>query len=226
MKAQLTIKDWELLSAYRDGELSKAECEKLEKRLQSDQVLRNALSDLGITHELLGCLPRKQVPYHFTLTRAMLPQGSRWALPLSLGFSLASVSSLVLILLTFTMQLLPAAKVSLEAMPEAEMAQDSAVNEEVAGESPLIVWGTPGAAPEPIGGYGGGAEQPYVGSGGVETYMQPTPVAISPPRRGFCHLHQRRSETNNLKKIWKQQLSWKRRLLQRWQKRSLLLKAR
>jgi hypothetical protein len=192
MKAQLSNKDWELLSAYLDGKLSTSDRERLEGRLRSSQILKDALVDLRVTHHLLRQLPRKKIPHHFNVTRAMLPRRSPWAVPLSLGFSLASATSLALIILTFAVQLLPSGAPAMQSMSEA-----ASVQVEDQATAPLIIWGTPGSSSAPALGMGGGGAadttafgmggggQPVqggIGGGAPETAMatQPPPALVLP----------------------------------------------
>jgi anti-sigma factor RsiW len=97
MKTNLSNQDWELLSAYIDGELSSAKSEHLEARVQSNPDLRAALEDLSRTRAMLRSLPRLKAPRSFKLTPEMA--GQRQPRRLYPIFQFASaLSSLMLIL--------------------------------------------------------------------------------------------------------------------------------
>ena len=70
MNENLSNKDWETLSAYLDGELSKNDRKKLELRLYSDQELQNALGDLGKLRQLLRSRASLRAPRNFFLNQA------------------------------------------------------------------------------------------------------------------------------------------------------------
>jgi anti-sigma factor RsiW len=63
----LTDQDYERLSAYVDGELSKAERTALETRLDADAELRTELEAIRATIGLLAALPARKAPRNFTL---------------------------------------------------------------------------------------------------------------------------------------------------------------
>lgn len=76
-----TIDD-ELLSAYLDGRLAPAECNRLEAALANSPESRSALAQLRYTKTLLAEAPRMAAPRAFTLNEAMLGHTQRrrgWA---------------------------------------------------------------------------------------------------------------------------------------------------
>lgn len=72
MARNLTETDYELISAYLDGELSDSERLRFETRLQVDAELRGELAALRQTVELIKALPPLTAPRSFTLTEDML----------------------------------------------------------------------------------------------------------------------------------------------------------
>jgi hypothetical protein len=65
-------RDWEVLSAYIDGQLATRELTRLETRLKSDPELQTALEELRQTRNILRSLPKLRIPRNFTLTPEML----------------------------------------------------------------------------------------------------------------------------------------------------------
>jgi anti-sigma factor RsiW len=69
--SRLVPRDLDTLSAYADGALSGAERIALEKRLEQDPALREALKEIRTTSALLRSLPQVRPPHSFTLTPEM-----------------------------------------------------------------------------------------------------------------------------------------------------------
>jgi hypothetical protein len=164
MNAQISPKDWQLLSEYLDGQLSPNDQSKLEQRMHSRPELRDGLEDLRRLRSVLRTVPRRKVPHNFTLTRAMVekPAASRWTswIP-ALSFSSAIATFLLVISMLIRLPGgVPAAMVSpemdapqvmvYEAEPD-ELAQDSAE------APPIILWGGQGQV-DGRGGMGGGSD--------------------------------------------------------------------
>lgn len=70
-------RDFELLSAFLDDELTPAERAKLERRLQAEPGLRSTLKDLQRVQTQLNTLPRVKLPRSFTLKPGMVGQQRR-----------------------------------------------------------------------------------------------------------------------------------------------------
>jgi hypothetical protein len=68
MKVNLSPHDFELLSAYIDGQLSPSDKEKVEITLRSDADFQKAFEKLKRSHEILHAVPQRHVPHPFTLT--------------------------------------------------------------------------------------------------------------------------------------------------------------
>ncbi len=71
MNGKVTRRDYETLSAYLDGVLKTKDRTRLEKRLQSDQLLKQELEALKRTRMVLRSQPRLRAPRNFTLTAQM-----------------------------------------------------------------------------------------------------------------------------------------------------------
>jgi anti-sigma factor RsiW len=97
MRINISNRDWELLSAYMDGQLSSSKRVQLESRMQTNPELRAALDELTQTRAMLRSLPRLKAPHSFKLTPEMV--GQRQPRRLYPFFQFASaLSSLMLVL--------------------------------------------------------------------------------------------------------------------------------
>jgi anti-sigma factor RsiW len=76
--SRLTPRDLEALSAYADGALSPAERLAVERRLEQEPALREALRELRATSALLHGLPQVRPPHNFTLSPEMAGVRSGW----------------------------------------------------------------------------------------------------------------------------------------------------
>jgi hypothetical protein len=68
MTTRLKPRDWEILSAYLDGQLSPRENARLEARLQADDEMNNSLEQLRRTRVVLRSLPKVRSPRNYTLS--------------------------------------------------------------------------------------------------------------------------------------------------------------
>jgi len=68
----LSPQDYDLLSAYIDGELTDAEQQTLEQRLSTDPLLQRELNSLRATVNLIQLVPEMTAPRNFTLTSEMV----------------------------------------------------------------------------------------------------------------------------------------------------------
>ncbi len=103
--------DFDLLSAYLDGELSSREAEALEQRLREDPVLVDVLDDLRATVALLNDLPPLKAPRNFTLDPVLYSRPMPWwqrlfslENVLQLSGALGAVASILLIVGTLLLQ--------------------------------------------------------------------------------------------------------------------------
>lgn len=99
MSANLSERDYELLSAYIDGELPDADRLALEIRLDAEPELRRELEALRQTVALVNQLPKLKAPRDFTLAVAQPRPAPRLPLLLTGTFSALSAAAAVLLLL-------------------------------------------------------------------------------------------------------------------------------
>ncbi len=119
---QLSMRDYELLSAYLDGQLDQAERSRLIARLVKDPALAEAMQELRQTRALLRQTPQRRAPRNFTLTPRMA--GIRPPVPRAVpALSWASAVAMFLFLITLGYNLLPLG--GFAAAPKALGANDS-----------------------------------------------------------------------------------------------------
>ena len=95
MMTQPTFRDVEMISAFLDGQLSRADATRLETRLKNEPALRAVFEEMGQTRTLLRKLPARRAPRNFTLTPKMA--GIRPPLPRAFPvFRFASVLATIL----------------------------------------------------------------------------------------------------------------------------------
>ena len=162
MNAQLSNKDWQLLSAYLDGQINEDERTRLEMRLSKQPELKAALEDLRRTQAVLRAAPRRKVPHNFTLTHAMVAEQrsarSRWFPALTFSSAIAAVLLVITLLLpqltpnVAMRSEAPAAQMDLYAAPEAAASEAQGTP-----TAPIIIWG--GQVDGRGGGGGGGDAQ-------------------------------------------------------------------
>src|SRR5512146_360896 len=149
MTSRIAPEDWEILSAYIDGQASAKEQEKLRQKMETDPELQRALEELQRTKMVLRAAPRRRVPHNFTLTPEMLPQRKPW-FRLVPTLSFASAISVILLTLTFAFSRLPGLTgvVSMAAQPPAATAAAASnlavpqtdQSSQPGGSPPIIVW--------------------------------------------------------------------------------------
>jgi hypothetical protein len=129
MKNEISIRDFELLSAYLDQELNPKEQAHVEARLHSDPQLRTILGELHQNRAALRSLPRLRAPRNFTLTPEIAGiKPNKRTYPV---FGLVSaISSLVLILVLVGDFLINPAMTTVQ--PPAEMPLNVAASSESA----------------------------------------------------------------------------------------------
>lgn len=103
MTKNISMREWEALSAYLDGQLPAKERIRLETRLNQAPELRSALEDLRRTRAVLRSQPKVRAPRNFTLTPDMVGLKDRPArrAPAYPFFRLASALAAFLFLLVF-----------------------------------------------------------------------------------------------------------------------------
>lgn len=199
MKMNHINKDWQLLSAYLDGQLASPQKEKLEARLLKDNVLQEAFSSLEQTKLLLKHARQVKSPRNFTLSQAQAEKLKstrtfRWLPVLSLSSVLATIMMIFAILMELvispvavplmdTAQSPTGEMLSMQSAPQAESLEANAPEEQ-----PMIIqWGVPGqgggGSDLMATGLGGGGavakgSSDVVGMGGAE--IIPNPLSLPP----------------------------------------------
>jgi hypothetical protein len=77
MTKNISLREWEALSAFLDNQLNEKDRRRLEARLKQDADLQEALSGLRQTRAVLRSQPKVRAPRNFTLTPAMVGQKSQ-----------------------------------------------------------------------------------------------------------------------------------------------------
>ncbi len=170
---QLSTQDWQLLSAYLDGQLSASDQAKLEKRLREQAELRTALEELKTTRAMLRSAGKQRVPRNFTLTPAMVEKARpRPLLRLIPVLNFASAAAALAVVILLVVGLLPGAGPAVTSAPAlAPVESTTTVNaiEDTTGSPVPLIWSAPG-------GYGGGdGRGGGSGGGGAE----PAPDAMT-----------------------------------------------
>jgi len=169
--------DWEILSAYLDGQLSSRELEKVQKRLETQPDLQRALDELQRTRMVLRAAPRRRAPRNFTLSPDMVPQRRPlfWLAP---AFSVASALAVILLVATFAFSLIPGLNPT--GQPAGPVpptgfknltVESTQANDLSATQAPIIAWSN--------GGYGGGGGGPDVAPPGAGS-SNPSTVVVGP----------------------------------------------
>src|SRR5512139_2036512 len=111
MRAQISNRDYEQISAYIDGQLAPGDQRKLEERLRARPELQEVLNELRQTRALLRMAPRRRAPRNFTLTPAMVGETGPKKKPALFGglfptLSFASVIAAFALVATLLFQLI------------------------------------------------------------------------------------------------------------------------
>jgi hypothetical protein len=177
MKSELPAKDGQLLSDFLDDQLSLQEAARLQKRLDEDETLRNALDDLRQLKNILRSAPRYSIPHNFTLTPAMVGKKRFEILLPVLRFS--SVAAVFLLVASYLLELLPGGipafrtnAIPMAGAPAAEA--PAAANIVEATPPPIILWNQGGQFGLPADGRGG------AGGGPVTMDAQPSEKQLEP----------------------------------------------
>ncbi len=100
MKNQLSSRDYELISAYIDNELSARDRAKFELRLKTEPELNRELREIGKTRQMIHSLPRLRAPRNYYIKPTAVPV--RPSLRLAPVFGVVSaVASILLSLVVF-----------------------------------------------------------------------------------------------------------------------------
>ena len=190
---ELTQKQWQLLSAFLDNQLSEKEKRQAEKMLQTNPAFKNALASLMQVRDILKWLPEHKVQKNFTIhaTQTEHIRIPGWQKILRYSTALTALLLSFALALDFLPALSPISqRMSVDeeqaaevlAPKTAEFADEASVLEE---EPQIIFWG----GPPVMGAYGkggGGAEgmgyaiPPAFGiGGGIDTVETPPDMEIS-----------------------------------------------
>ncbi len=137
MTHQLSPHDYELLSAYLDGQLPGRDRDKVEYRVRTYPEWRTGLEDLQFSRRMLRSLPRRRAPRNFTLKPSMVQATpARRFYPV---FRLVAALASVLLVITFASDLalnLTAQRLPMLAAPTTS-AGEAATELSLPSESPL-----------------------------------------------------------------------------------------
>ncbi len=164
MKTRLSLKEWERLSAYLDGQLSERERRQVEEWLRTRPEVREAWQSLRQTHHVLRHAPRRKAPRNFTLTPAMV----RASLPRPrspLVWQLAPTLAVFLVIVAVMLEFFPMGGIA--ASPRAPLTAAAPMEVMQAAQptatAVVVYWGGP---PAPAIGMGGGGAEGMGGMGG------------------------------------------------------------
>ena len=189
----LTQKDYILISAYIDGELTATKKADVEKHLQSNDNFKIALRDLAYTKRIMAAMPRVRAPRNFMLTPDRVKKTAKTPRFQPVWGMVSAFSTLILLVIFASTRLLPIGATR-NAAPAMAPAADSALSAEKMASSDItptpmiILWNPPRAFGMGGGGGGGGAEGSGLTTGGMgggppmptPTMESPAPLAIAP----------------------------------------------
>jgi anti-sigma factor RsiW len=142
MKANLSTRDYEQISAYLDGQLSIGERNRLEARLRTQPDLQVALDEMSRTRALLRQAPKRRAPRNFTLTPEMVAGISprRRSVGLFNGslfpaLSFTSALATLALMISLAARLLPGPAMSTMASPMASAPMNSMEGATIAADS-------------------------------------------------------------------------------------------
>lgn len=163
MKTRLSLKEWERLSAYLDGQLGERERRQVEEWLRTRPEVREAWHSLRQTRHVLRHAPRHRVPRNFTLTPAMAGAPAPKPRPLFI-WQLAPALAVFLVIVAVLIEFLPIGSTGPTAHPLLSAAQPEAMSAAQPTATAVVVyWGGP---PSPAIGMGGGGAEGFGGMGG------------------------------------------------------------
>ncbi|MCD4752477.1 MAG: hypothetical protein K8R40_05360 [Anaerolineaceae bacterium] len=157
-KRRLKNKDWHIISAYLDGQLTEKQETAFEERLTQETDLRDALRQIEWTKTVLRKAPRREVPHHFILTRQMAAEAKRHQTRVVRQYGLVSGIASLTFLILAGFQLLPLFKIGMapnfamapkEALMEESMMMEAEAIEELAVEEGMQMQEAPVVEAEP-----------------------------------------------------------------------------
>ncbi len=167
IQPELTEREWLLLSAYLDHQLSAREMRQVEELLQTKPASREALEGLRRTRQVLRHTPLRKVPHNFTLAREMIRKPFLPAFSRVLSFSSALAGLLLVVVFAFDLSSGFNAAPLASRMAEPAADETFALQADKAGtaEPPIIFnWG-PSSSSMGAYGKGGGGEGPAMNQG-------------------------------------------------------------
>jgi len=178
-KLALNAREWLLLSAYLDGELSKREIRQVKELLQSNPSSRMALEGLRRTRQVLHFMPQRKTPRNFTLTPEMIRKTG--LSPLNIVFSYASALAGFLLVTVVAFDLFAGYRLQpvMQAAPDSQALAQEAGQVVVQAQPPIIYWG-PAYPQSGAFGLGGGGEDMRAGLGGGIGGGSEEPAVIEP----------------------------------------------
>lgn len=160
MTDTLSRKDYLLLSAYLDGELTQSELQRVEKRLLTDQQFKRTSDELAYTKRMLRAMPKIRAPHNFMLTPERVKKTAKRQFFQPAWGLVSAVSTFLLLMIFAGTSILPRLGFSMAAAPEmAPVANDAALSQktgEVVSPTPMIILWDPPRAYGMGGGSGGG----------------------------------------------------------------------
>ena len=148
----MTLRDYELVSAYLDGACSPRERVFLEERFSKEPELAQTLLELKHVRRILKALPVRRAPRNFTLSATQVPaRPQRFFLAPALNF-VGLASTLLLVMVFIGTNFLP----GLSGAKMLTRSQNLTASTEAVSSTPMIItWGQP-ADTTAKGGMGGG----------------------------------------------------------------------
>lgn len=145
---RLKNKDWQIISTYLDGQLTKKQSAAFKVRLVQETALREALRQVEWTKSVLRKAPHRKVPHHFILTRQMAAEAKRYQNRAIRQYGLVSGIASLTFLILAGFQLLPLfrigmapnfAMVAKEALIEDSVMMEAETLEEAAAGEPILL---------------------------------------------------------------------------------------
>lgn len=109
MKNQITSRDYKLLSAYLDNQMSAQERARFESRINQEPALQHELHEINKTRLLLRNLPKLRAPHNYFINSEVVSNSSRVHQPFRLApaYGIASaIATILLVLVIFGDRLL------------------------------------------------------------------------------------------------------------------------
>lgn len=176
MTRPLATKDYMLLSAYLDGELSTDRQADVQARLQADQAFKRAFEEFSYTKRLLAAMPRVRAPRNFSLTPARVKKAVKKQVLQPVWGSVSALATLVLLVVFASTHLVQYSVVAPAAAPALENAVSADRFAVAETPTPMIIYWN---AQRNLGMGGGGGDASTMtikGGGGGETpVLAPNP---------------------------------------------------